>query len=47
MVPLLYILAAGTVLIMLFVYRPDSTWPGLIIVILGAGVYALLKRAEK
>jgi APA family basic amino acid/polyamine antiporter len=45
-VPLLYILGAGTVLIMLFVYRPASTWPGLIIVILGAGVYALLKRAE-
>jgi APA family basic amino acid/polyamine antiporter len=43
-VPAFYILGAATVLILLFLYRPDSTWPGLVIVILGAVVYAFLKR---
>jgi len=46
-VPALYILGAATVLILLFLYRPDSTWPGLVIVILGAVVYAFLKRGGK
>jgi len=46
-VPAFYILGAATVLIMLFVYRPDSTWPGLVIVLLGAVVYAFLKRRGK
>src|SRR5438270_6729766 len=45
-VPVLYILGAATVLIMLFAYRPDSTWPGLVIVILGAVVYAFVKRGR-
>jgi APA family basic amino acid/polyamine antiporter len=43
-VPALYILGAATVLFMLFAYRWDSTWPGLGIVILGAVVYAFVKR---
>jgi APA family basic amino acid/polyamine antiporter len=47
LVPAFYILGAATVLIMLFLYRPDSTWPGLVIVILGAVVYAFLKRGGK
>src|SRR5450432_125104 len=46
-VPALYIIGAATVLAMLFAYRPDSTWPGLVIVILGAFVYAFLKRRGK
>jgi APA family basic amino acid/polyamine antiporter len=46
-VPALYILGAATVLFMLFAYRPDSTWPGLVIVILGAIVYAFVKRGGK
>jgi len=36
-VPALYILGAAVVLAMLFVYRPATTWPGLAIVIIGAG----------
>jgi APA family basic amino acid/polyamine antiporter len=43
LVPLLYIAGAAVVLAMLFAYRPASTWPGLIIVILGAFVYTGLK----
>jgi basic amino acid/polyamine antiporter, APA family len=46
-VPALYILGAATVLIMLFAYRPDSTWPGLVIVMLGAIVYAFVRRSAK
>jgi len=47
LVPIFYILGASTVLIMLFAYRPATTWPGLIIVILGAAVYAVVKPASK
>ena len=38
-VPALYILGAATILIVLFVYRPATTWPGLVIVFLGLPVY--------
>jgi APA family basic amino acid/polyamine antiporter len=42
-VPALYILGAATVLFMLFAYRASTTWPGLVIVFIGAGVYGILK----
>ena len=45
-VPILYILGAWVVLYMLFAYRPATTWPGLIIVAMGAIVYAFLPRAR-
>jgi APA family basic amino acid/polyamine antiporter len=38
-VPALYIMGATTILIVLFVYRTATTWPGLIIVLLGVPVY--------
>jgi APA family basic amino acid/polyamine antiporter len=38
-VPALYILGAATILVVLFVYRPATTWPGLGIVLLGVPVY--------
>jgi APA family basic amino acid/polyamine antiporter len=38
-VPALYIVGAATILIVLFVYRTATTWPGLIIVLLGVPVY--------
>ncbi|SPE43593.1 Amino acid permease-associated region [Candidatus Sulfopaludibacter sp. SbA3] len=43
-VPALYILGAATVLVMLFAYRPATTWPGLIIVVIGAAVYAGVRK---
>ncbi len=46
-VPLFYIVGAATVLVMLFAYRPATTWPGLAIVILGAVVYAIVNPARK
>ncbi len=39
LVPALYILGAGTLLVVLFAYRPATTWPGLAIVFLGLPVY--------
>ena len=45
-VPALYIVGALTVLVVLFVYRPATTWPGLIIVAAGVPVYGLLARRK-
>jgi APA family basic amino acid/polyamine antiporter len=42
-IPALYIAGASVVLYMLFAYRPATTWPGLVIVALGAIVYAVIK----
>src|SRR5215469_1148938 len=42
--PFLYILAAAAVLVMLFIYRPATTWPGLIIVLIGVPIYFALSR---
>jgi basic amino acid/polyamine antiporter, APA family len=38
-VPALYIVGAATILLVLFAYRSSTTWPGLIIVLLGVPVY--------
>jgi APA family basic amino acid/polyamine antiporter len=43
-VPGLYIAAAGLIEILLLLYKPKYTWPGLIIVLLGVPVYFLWKR---
>lgn len=42
--PALYILGAAVVLVILFAYRPATTWPGLIIVLAGAAVYTPLRN---
>ncbi|MEO5821174.1 MAG: amino acid permease [Vicinamibacteraceae bacterium] len=38
-VPALYIVGALAILLVLFAYRPATTWPGLVIVLLGLPVY--------
>ena len=43
-VPAAYIVLAGTILVVLFAYRPATTWPGLLIVLLGIPVYWLIRR---
>ncbi|MBI3679984.1 MAG: amino acid permease [Acidobacteria bacterium] len=43
-VPALYILGAVAILIVLFLYRPSTTWPGLVIVTLGLPVYWWFRR---
>ena len=45
-IPAFYILGAAVVLVMLFAYRPATTWPGLIIVLAGAVLYAGLRRSN-
>ena len=42
--PALYILLAASVSIILLIYKPQYTWPGLIIVLLGIPVYYLKNR---
>jgi basic amino acid/polyamine antiporter, APA family len=46
LVPAMYIAGAATILIVLFVYRTATTWPGLIIVLLGVPVYFAWKRKD-
>jgi APA family basic amino acid/polyamine antiporter len=45
--PAFYILAAGFLEIQLLRYKPQYTWPGLIIVLLGLPVYGIWKWAGK
>ena len=42
--PILYLLLAGFVEIQLLRYKPEYTWPGLIVVLLGVPIYFLWKK---
>jgi APA family basic amino acid/polyamine antiporter len=42
-VPAFYLLGASTVLFVLFLYRPTTTWPGLVIVVTGIPVYFFVR----
>jgi basic amino acid/polyamine antiporter, APA family len=43
-IPALYILAAATILGVLILYRTQTTWPGLLIVLSGVPVYLIWRR---
>lgn len=43
--PGMYIAGASVILIALFVYRAGTTWPGIVIVVMGVPVYYLARRA--
>jgi APA family basic amino acid/polyamine antiporter len=45
--PVIYILVAGLIEILLLLYKPNYTWPGLIIVLLGIPVYFLWRKKEE
>jgi basic amino acid/polyamine antiporter, APA family len=45
LIPALYIAGATAILIVLFAYRTATTWPGLVIVLLGVPVYFMWRRA--
>jgi len=45
LLPALYILAASTLAAVLFLYRTETTLPGLLIVLTGLPVYALWRRS--
>lgn len=44
--PILYILMGSTFCILLIFYKPEYTWPGLIIVLLGVPVYYAMMRKQ-
>ena len=46
-IPALYILGASVVLVVLFAYRPATTWPGLVIVLVGGLIYAIVGRSHR
>ena len=46
-VPAFYIIAASVILAVLFAYRPATTWPGLLIVLMGIPVYLIIGWAER
>ena len=43
----LYLLAAAVILTVLFIYRPATTFPGLVIVLIGVPVYFLFNRSSR
>jgi APA family basic amino acid/polyamine antiporter len=43
-IPFLYVLLAIIIMVILLIYKPEYTWPGLIIVLLGIPVYAFWKK---
>jgi APA family basic amino acid/polyamine antiporter len=45
--PIIYIVVAGLIEILLLLYKPNYTWPGLIIVLLGIPVYFLWRKKEE
>lgn len=46
-VPLLYIIAAPAIMFVLLLYRTQTTWPGLVIVLVGVPVYLLWSRVAR
>jgi APA family basic amino acid/polyamine antiporter len=45
-VPALYIAGAATILAVLFIYRTATTWPGLVIILLGLPAFAWWRRSH-
>ena len=43
-IPLLYMLAATTILVVLLFYKTETSWPGLVIVLTGIPVYLIWRR---
>jgi len=43
-VPALYIVGALAILVVLLIYRPATTWPGFVIVLLGIPVFVAMRR---
>ena len=46
-VPAIYIAGAAVILIVLFIFQPTTTWPGLAIVALGVPVYFLIRMRQR
>ncbi len=46
-IPALYIIGAAVILAVLLVYRPATTWPGFVIVLLGIPFYAFMRSSPR
>jgi len=46
-IPALYILLASFICIMLLIYKPIYTWPGLIIILIGIPIYFMSQKGNK
>ncbi|MGB6974243.1 MAG: hypothetical protein WBD67_06130, partial [Terracidiphilus sp.] len=46
-VPAVYMVGAATILVVLFLFQPTTTWPGLAIVALGVPVYFLIRMRQR
>jgi APA family basic amino acid/polyamine antiporter len=46
-IPAIYIILASTICILLLKYKPEYTWPGLIIVLTGIPIYFFLEKTNK
>ncbi len=46
-VPVIYIAGAAAILLALFLYRASSTWPGLLIVLIGVPIYIAMRRRNQ
>ena len=44
--PILYIILASSISVILLIYKPQYTWPGLIIVLLGVPIYFVWRREK-
>lgn len=45
-IPFLYIIGAAVILIVLFIYQPATSWPGLVIVLTGVPIYFLWRPSK-
>jgi APA family basic amino acid/polyamine antiporter len=45
-IPALYIAGAATILVVLLIYRPATTWPGFLIVALGIPAFIWMRRSS-
>jgi APA family basic amino acid/polyamine antiporter len=45
--PAIYLAAAGLIEVLLLIYKPDYTWPGLMVVALGVPVYMAWRRRKE
>ena len=46
-IPVLYIIGASVILVVLFIYQPAQTWPGLAIIATGIPVYLIWNKVGK
>jgi APA family basic amino acid/polyamine antiporter len=46
LIPLLYIIGAAVILVVLFIYQPATSWPGLVIVLTGVPIYFLWRQSR-